>query len=156
PAPSPFSTVKGTPGSANHSWRSVSSSPMCSLITTPIMSCSTGSAPKTSTAAASDSNPTNATMLRAIRPRRLRCRRTLPSPSGRREKRHSGEAAHRIEDCIDSETEILEQGFGRRGGAETVDADDMAVEADVFAPEVGDAGLDRNALAQRRRQYAVA
>src|SRR5438045_4180854 len=40
----------------------------------------------------------------------------------------------------------------RGAEAETVDADDLAVEADVFPPEAGDSGLDGDALAAGRRE----
>src|SRR6478736_467966 len=69
---------------------------------------------------------------------------------------HLSQALRRSDNFLDREAEILEQRFGRRRRAETVDADHGAVEADVLAPVVGDAGFDRDALAARRRQHAVA
>jgi glyoxylase-like metal-dependent hydrolase (beta-lactamase superfamily II) len=69
---------------------------------------------------------------------------------------HSTKRFRRRYDFLDGETKMLEQRFRRRGGAEGIDADDMAVEADVFAPVVGDAGLDGDALAAGRQQHAVA
>src|SRR6185312_5547966 len=71
----------------------------------------------------------------------------------------SKNAADGGDDMIDGEAEMLEQ-HGRGGRfPETIDADDSAggiVDgADVFAPVVGDAGLDRDAR-QPARQYRLA
>src|SRR6185369_10755688 len=57
---------------------------------------------------------------------------------------------------FDREAEMLEQSFRRRRGAESVDADNMAVQADILAPVVGYAGFDGHALATGRWQYAIA
>ena len=47
--------------------------------------------------------------------------------------------------------------LGRRGAeTEAVDADNLAVETDILAPEPGDPGLDRDALAARGRKNGFA
>src|SRR5437899_7657100 len=61
----------------------------------------------------------------------------------------SEDLLHRSHNTLDGETEILEQHAARRGLAEAVDADHGAAavvdRTYVFAPEIGDARLDRDA-----------
>src|SRR5512135_1976315 len=76
--------------------------------------------------------------------------------SSRRLSSRLAEALYRSDNFVDGEAEVLEQGLGRRRRAETIDADHGAIEADVLAPVVADAGFDRDPLATRRRQHAVA
>src|ERR1700760_2218573 len=59
-------------------------------------------------------------------------------------------------DVVDAEAELLEQRLGRRGGAEVVDADDVAGVADIALPAQRRAGLDGQAPGHRRRQHRVA
>src|SRR6202790_5772548 len=49
----------------------------------------------------------------------------------------------------------LEQALGRRRCAEVIDADDLALQADVAPPLRAHPGLDRHAPGDRRRQHAL-
>src|SRR5712672_3311687 len=67
----------------------------------------------------------------------------------------SEDLLHRRHDMLDGETEILEQHAARRGLAEAVDTDHGAAavvdRTHVFAPEIGDARLDRDARHTREK-----
>src|SRR5690606_12750221 len=60
----------------------------------------------------------------------------------------------RLHDILDRKAEVLEQYATRSGFAKGVDTDHGAVQANILAPEVGDAGFDRNTL-HARDQHAV-
>src|SRR5438552_12259738 len=64
---------------------------------------------------------------------------------------------HGGDDVLNGEAEVLEQHAGRSGLAESVDADDRAVESHVFVPVVGHARFDRDVRdAARKDGVAVA
>ena len=58
--------------------------------------------------------------------------------------------------CVLGHAEFLHHGVARGADAEAVDAEDLALGADVFPPQAGDAGFDGDALGAGGRQHAFA
>src|SRR5690606_9121236 len=67
----------------------------------------------------------------------------------------SHEAPRSLRNLLHGETVVLEQISGRRGCAETVDADDVAAPGDVAPPAVRRAGFDDDARGARRQDVVA-